>query len=196
MGDLMSTSTTLNSVEQLNPVSGETPPTLASVGSEGERSEPERTTGANVGGRAPGGWAGTTPQLSPNPLAPANPEVVERPLRRTFTADYKRGILAEADAASDAGAVGRILRREGLYSSHLASWRKVMDKALEPNKRGPKSVKNPLQAENVKLMRENARLQKKLRKAELIIDLQKKLSQILGVTLPALEESEDGEVIS
>ena len=190
MGDLMSTY--LNSLDQLNPVTQGTPPTLASVGSEGERSEPERTTEANVRGRA-------TP---PPPRAAApDPEVVERPVRRTFTADYKRRILAEVDAATDPGAVGRILRREGLYSSHLVSWRKRRDKAaraaLEPNKRGPKAaVKNPLQGENAKLKRENARLQKKLHTAEVIIDLQKKVSQILGITLPVLEQIDDDDEVN
>jgi len=157
------------------------PPSSGSVGSEGERSEPERATEPDDGRRA-------TP----------DPEVVERPVRRRFTADYKHRILTEVDAAADTGTVGRILRREGLYSSHLTSWRKKREQsqrtALEPKKRGPKPTpKNPLQAENAKLARENARLNKKLRRAELIIDLQKKVSQILGITLPVLEESDDDE---
>jgi transposase len=160
------------------------PPSSGSVGSEGERSEPERATEPDDGRRA-------TP----------DPEVVERPLRRRFTADYKQRILTEVDDAADTGTVGRILRREGLYSSHLASWRKTRKQsqraALEPKKRGPKPTpKNPLQAENAKLTRENARLNKKLRRAELIIDLQKKVSQILGITLPVLEESDADEVNS
>ena len=160
------------------------PPPSGGVGSEGERSEPEGATLPDGGGR-------TTP----------DPEVVDRPVRRHFTAAYKQRILTEVDAAADTGTIGRILRREGLYSSHLASWRKTRDQsqrsALEPKKRGPKPApKNPLQSENAKLMRENARLNKKLRRAELIIDLQKKVSQILGITLPVLEESDDDEVNS
>lgn len=160
------------------------PPSSGSVGSEGERSEPERATEPDDGGRA-------TP----------DPEVVQRPVRRHFTAAYKQRILTEVDAAADTRTIGRILRREGLYSSHLASWRKTRDRsqraALEPKKRGPKPFpKNQLQAENAKLTRENARLNKKLRRAELIIDLQKKVSQILGITLPVLEESDDDEVNS
>lgn len=160
------------------------PPSSGSVGSEGERSEPERATEPDDGGR-----------LTPDP------EVVQRPVRRHFTAAYKQRILNEVDAAADTRTIGRILRREGLYSSHLASWRKTRDQsqrsALESRKRGPKPTpKNPLQAENTKLMRENARLSKKLRRAELIIDLQKKVSQILGITLPVLEESDDDEVNS
>jgi transposase len=144
------------------------PPSSGSVGSEGERREPERATEPDDGG-------GATP----------DPEVVQRPVRRQFTAAYKQRILAEVEAAADTGTVGRILRREGLYSSHLASWRKTRDQsqraALEPKKRGPKpSPKNPLQAENAKLTRENARLSKKLRRAELIIDLQKKFPRSWG----------------
>lgn len=186
-------STSSDSLEHSNPVIRGTPPALASVGSEGERSEPERTTEANGGGR------GTPPP--PRVAATPDPEVVERAVRRTFTADYKRRILAEVDAATDPGAVGRILRREGLYSSHLVSWRNRRDKAaraaLEPNKRGPKAAaKNPLQGENAKLKRENARLQKKLHTAEVIIDLQKKVSQILGITLPVLEQIDDDDEVN
>lgn len=158
--------------------------TTGSVGSEGERSEDERATELVVRRRA-------TP----------DPEVLQRAVRRRFTADYKQRILAEVDAAIDSGTIGRILRREGIYSSHLANWRKTRSEsqraAFEPQKRGPKPApKNPLQAENAKLTRENARLNKKLRRAELIIDLQKKVSQILGITLPVLEESDDDEVNS
>ena len=159
------------------------PASSGSVGSEGEQSEPERATEPDDGGATP------------------DPEVVQRPVRRHFTAAYKQRILNEVDAAADTRTIGRILRREGLYSSHLASWRKTREQsqrtALEPKKRGPKATaKNPLQAENAKLTRENARLNKKLRRAELIIDLQKKVSQILGITLPVLEESDDDEVNS
>ena len=169
--------THLNLEEQLKEQG--TPPPLGSVGSEGERSEPERTTEPN-GGRRQG-------------VAP-DPEVVERPTRRKFTAQYKRRVLA--DVAANPGAVGLILRREGLYSSHLTTWRMALQKAeqnaLEPKKRGPKPApEDPYLIEKTKLNRENALLQKKLRKAELIIDLQKKVSQILGITLPALEESDD-----
>lgn len=97
--------------------------------------------------------------------------------------------------------IGHILRREGLYYSHLSKWRKTRDQsqrnALEPQKRGPKPApNNPLQAENTKLTRENLKLSKKLRRAELIIDLQKKVSQILGITLPVLEESDDDDEVN
>lgn len=154
------------------------------MGSEGERSEPERTTAAPAGGH-------DTP----------DPEVVGRPVRRRFTAAYKQRILAEVEAAAGSGAVGRILRREGLYSSQLTTWRKAHTNseraALAPKKRGPKPIpKNPLQAENAQLKREKAQLQKKLHTAELMIDLQKKVSQLLGITLPVLAQSDDDEVNS
>lgn len=161
-----------------------TPPSVGAVRTEGERSEPEGRTAATDGGRRP-----------------PDPEVTPVARRRTFTAEYKRRILTEIDAAKGSGEVGRILRREGLYSSHLSKWRKERKDAergaLEPKKRGPKTTgKQPLLAENAKLRRENARLQKKLRKAEVIIDVQKKVSQILGITLPVLEEDDDEEVNS
>ncbi len=130
-----------------------------------------------------------------------DPEVVGRPVRRRFTAAYKQRILAEVEAAAGSGAVGRILRREGLYSSQLTTWRKARGNseraALAPKKRGPKPIpKNPLQAENAQLKREKAQLQKKLHTAELMIDLQKKVSQLLGITLPVLAQSDDDEVNS
>ena len=135
------------------------------------------------------------------PAETPDPEVVGHAFRRRFTAEYKRRILAEVDAAAGSGAVGRIIRREGLYSSQLTTWRKARRNservALEPKKRGPKPTpENPLQAENTKLKRENVQLHKKLRTAELMIDLQKKVSQLLGITLPVLEQSDDDEVNS
>lgn len=130
--------------------------------------------------------------------APPDPEVLERPVRRTYTAEYKRRILAEADAAREPGAIGALLRREGLYSSLLSEWRAARARAerdaFTPKKRGPKpALKDPRDAELLRLSRENEKLQKKLRKAELMIDLQKKVSQILGITLPALESDDDDE---
>ena len=196
----MTTDTTL--VNQPNSGREGTPPQLASVGSEGERSEPERTTEANCGGRpvtpppAPASGA-ARPGVEASQRTTPNPEVVEHPTRRRFTADYKRAILTEVDA--NPSEVGKIVRREGLYSSHLTAWRKLRDKgqlaALEAKKRGPKPpAERPIQLENAKLKRENVRLNKKLLKAEVIIDLQKKVSQILWVALPMLEET-DEEVI-
>src|ERR1700681_2914118 len=93
-------------------------------------------------------------------------EVTAKPLRRRFTAEYKRSIVEEADASRDAGAIGALLRREGLYSSHLSTWRHQSQRgelaALAPKKRGPKVVVSPLVLENRKLVAANARLTKKL----------------------------------
>lgn len=155
---------------------------LEPQGSEGERSEPERPGGFSSAGL---------------PVHPPDPEVPDRPQRRKFTADYKRRILAEMDSATAQGQVGAILRREGLYSSHIATWRKTREAAeriaLEPKKRGPKSkAKDPLQVENTQLRRENAKLQTKLRKAELMIEIQKKVHEMLGIELPP--EPTDDEV--
>jgi transposase len=108
-----------------------------------------------------------------------NPEVLARAKRRTYTGLYKQQILAEADAARGSGEIGAVLRRHGLYSSHLTKWRQERKsgilEGLAPQKRGPKSKANPLTAENQKLRRDNDRLTDRLRKAEIVIDVQKKL---------------------
>lgn len=110
----------------------------------------------------------------------ADPEVVEKAGRRRFSAAYKLKILAEVESC-EPGEVGRILRREGLYSSHLAKWRQQRDEGLTPKKRGRKPRPVDPQARRVaELERENARLSQKLEKAEIIIAVQKKLSQLLG----------------
>jgi transposase len=115
---------------------------------------------------------------------------LDRPKRRRFTAEYKLRIVREADAAVASGvegAVGALLRREGLYSSHLTEWRHLRDAGelagLAPKKRGRKSHKNPLADELAKLQRENARLQRELHKANTVIDVQKKVAALLGETL-------------
>ncbi len=122
-----------------------------------------------------------------------DPEVVAKPKRRTFTAEYKLRILQEAEAAAGTpGGIGALLRREGLYSSLLATWRRERAngilEALTPQKRGRKSKRNPLAEEMEKLRRENARLREKLRKAEIIIEVQKKLAALLGRPIPDPEE--------
>jgi transposase-like protein len=151
-----------------------------------ERSEPERNEGSRS---AAAGKAGADP-APPRP----NPEVVAKPRRRTFTADYKRRILDEADTARFSGSVGALLRREGLYSSHLVTWRRERDagilEALTPLKRGPKSKRHPLEDENQKLRRHNERLTEQLRKAEIIIDVQKKVAALLGRPIPEVGPEE------
>ena len=157
---------------------------LASAGRrERERSEGERSR-ADANNVA-------DPQPAPVITHP-DPEVVAHAQRRRFTADYKQRILKEVDAAQGSGGIGALLRREGLYSSLLATWRNERDAAtlaaLTPQKRGPKSKRHPLQDETDKLRRDNARLTEQLRKAEIIIDVQKKLGTLLGWPLPTQDE--------
>jgi transposase len=122
-----------------------------------------------------------------------NPEVLARAKRRTYTGEYKQQVLAEADAARGSGEIGAVLRRHGLYSSHLTKWRQERKagilEGLAPQKRGPKSKANPLTAENQKLRRDNERLTDRLRKAEIIIDVQKKVAMLLGIPIAETEAS-------
>ena len=109
--------------------------------------------------------------------------------------EYKQRILAEADsAAAQPGAIGALLRREGLYSSHLSTWRRERQagilKGLTPLKRGPKSKRNPQEEEMQKLRRENQRLTEELRKAAIVIDVQKKVGALLGWPLPKTDPEE------
>jgi transposase len=152
--------------------------------SEGERSEPQRS--------AVTAKAGADPASGSRP----DPEVVAKPKRRTYTAEYKQRILEEAEAvAATRGGLGALLRREGLYSSLLTYWRheraKGVLEALTPRQRGPKSKRNPMEEEVQKLRRQNARLTEDLRKAHLIIDVQKKVAALLGNPIP--EQAPDPE---
>jgi transposase len=151
----------------------------------GERSEPERSEGAPE-----------PRDLSPGDAAPADPEVPSTPARRRLSAAFKLRILAEADACTERGQLGALLRREGLYSSHLISWRRqreqgVLD-ALTPRKRGRKARPVDPQARRVaELERENRRLQKRLEKADMIIDFQKKVAALLGIPLNRPDDAEN-----
>jgi transposase-like protein len=129
------------------------PRVLVSPGA--ERSEAERST-------APG-----------ETKTPPDPEVVAKAQRRQFAVDYKKRVLAEADAAGESGAIGALLRREGLYSSHLTPWRQQRDRGLDPRQRGLKSKRDPLFDEVRKLKQENGHLTQRLARAELIVDVQK-----------------------
>lgn len=124
-----------------------------------------------------------------------DPEVVVRPRRRHFTAKYKLSILKQADACTTAGGVGKLLRQEGLYSSHLSTWRRERDQgalAALGRKRGPRPTEStPVQAENERLRREVEQLKARLQKAELIIDVQKKVSLLLGVAAPSPSTQEN-----
>ena len=118
----------------------------------------------------------------------SDPEVLEKPKRRRFTATEKLRVLERADACTVDGEIGALLRSEGLYSSHLSNWRRQRDSGalagLAPNKRGPKP--NPTNEQiqrNVELERENQRLRERLAQAETIIEVQKKVSSLLGIPL-------------
>lgn len=118
-----------------------------------------------------------------SPQSLPNPEVVARPKRRYYTEEYKRRIVAEAAACTEPGQIGALLRREGLYSSHLVDWRR-----REQSSAGiAKSPSAELSEQNRRLRRDNARLQRRLEQAEAIIDVQKKLSELLGITLAPRE---------
>jgi transposase-like protein len=123
----------------------------------------------------------------------ADPAVEAKAKRRRFTAEYKLRILREVDRAKGAGEVGAILRREGLYSSHLTQWRRDRDRAakagLAARKRGPKGrVEDPrikqLERENAKLKRRNQRL-------EALVDIQKKACEMLGIPLSPHDSDEN-----
>ena len=127
-----------------------------------------------------------------------DPEVPEKPARRRYTAEYKLKILREADKCTKHGELGALLRREGLYSSHLKTWKKQREEGtlqgLAPKKRGRKpKPKNPLEDEVQRLRRESERLKLRLQQAETIIEVQKKLSQMLGIPLKTLDTTENEE---
>ena len=117
-----------------------------------------------------------------------DPEVVERPVRRTFTAEFKRRIVEEAEACRAPGHLGALLWRHGLYSSHLVTWRRQWKAGavagLVPRTRGRKAqAPNPLAGKVAKLEREKTRLAQRLKQAETIIEFQKKVSELLGIPL-------------
>ena len=124
--------------------------------------------------------------------AAPDPEVPEKATRRTFTAEYKLSILREVDACKEEGEVGAVLRREGLYSSHLTTWRRQREtgelRGLTPRKRGRLSRKVAVSVKEVEqLRRENLHHRRELEQARLIIDIQKKASEMLGIPLRSLD---------
>src|SRR5574337_977443 len=116
-------------------------------------------------------------------------EVVAKASRRRFSAEYKLRILREAEACTAPGAIGALLRREGLYSSHLTTWRAQRERGelagLTPKKRGPApQPKNPLAAKVAALEREVTRQTARAARAEALVELQKKVAELLGIALP------------
>lgn len=121
-------------------------------------------------------------------------QVTEKAKRRRYSAEYKARVLREADACTKTGELGALLRREGLYSSHLASWRSQAARgqlaALTPKKRGPKAKDtDPRDKQIAELEREVAKQLRRAERAEALVEIQKKLSQLLGIVLPTSEES-------
>ncbi len=148
-----------------------------------ERSEAVRSGGSPIVERLSSGSAQGAP----------DPEVVEKAKRRRFSAEYRLRVLKQADACKAPGELGALLRREGLYSSLLVTWRRQREagalREMRNRKRGPKPR---LVDPRVKqLEKENARLLRKLKQAETIIAVQKKVAEILGIPLKTLEEDEN-----
>jgi transposase len=150
-----------------------------------------------VQGREQGGQAGVDnvrPLRSGQGRVP-DPEIAERPVTRRYTAEYKARILQEADQLGH-GQLGALLRREGLYSSQIYEWRKqrnhALQKWMEPQKPGPKpEAPNPLADRVAELERENAKLQRRLKQAEAVIEVQKKISEILSIPLNPTENEKN-----
>jgi transposase len=137
----------------------------------------------------------TTPGMRVDPGAmpsPPNPEVPEKARRRRFSAEFKLAILREADACTEPGQIGALLRRERLYSSHLVDWRRQREAgALQAlaRTRGPKPA-DPARVEVERLRRANERLAKRLAQAERIIEIQGKVSELLGIPLDPASDDE------
>jgi transposase-like protein len=132
-------------------------------------------------------------RVVPPPVVP-DPEVRERAARRRFTAEYKLQVLRQADQCAGVGELGALLRREGLYSSHLTTWRRQREQgargALAPKKRGrPAAPVSPLARRIAELERANGQLARRLHQAEAIIAAQKKLCEILGLSAPTPGEA-------
>lgn len=158
--------------------------------SSGERSEAERSVGpsSKIAGSRSGGVSRPT-------AGPLDSEVPARARRRTYTAEYKLKILNQADACQEPGQLGALLRREGLYQSNLITWRRQREegtlKGLSPKKRGRKAQPpNPLSSRVAELERENRKLKKAMKKAETIIEIQKKASELLGIPLSQPDNDE------
>ena len=123
-------------------------------------------------------------------------EVSSKPIRRRFTAEYKRKILKESEACTERGAIGALLRREGLYSSHLIAWRGAAKRGelagLTSKKRGPKAkVVHARDRELEEKNREIAKLKKRIERTEVMLEIQKKVAQLLGIALPQQPNDEE-----
>ena len=152
--------------------------------------DPERWGGERSEAPRSGGSSTVEREAPPShPAAAPDPEVAARHTRRRFTTKYKLEILRKADACRQPGQVGALLRREGLYSSLLVTWRRQQREGLTPKKRGRKAA--TVDPRVKKLEQENRRLERRLQKAEAIIAFQKKVHELLGIPLKPFESEED-----
>ena len=154
--------------------------------------EPERRGDERSEAPRSGGSPTIEPAVAPAP----DPEVPARHARRRFTTAYKLEILRKADACTRSGELGALLRREGLYSSHLVTWRRQRAHGLTPKKRGRKSTSSDprlkkVEREKAALETTNRRLERRLQRAETIIAFQKKVAELLGIPLKPLPSDED-----
>ena len=121
----------------------------------------------------------------------------DRRQRRRFSAEHKERILREADACTERGALGELLRREGIYSSHLSVWRAQREQngrsGLEAKRPGPKPSKDAKDRQIAELEKRNAKLEKELRISKALIDLQIKAHEILGIALPRTDEASEAD---
>jgi transposase len=148
-----------------------------------ERSETARSGGSPTGER----------EAAP---IPPDPEVPARHAKRRFTTAYKLDVLRRADGCTRSGELGALLRKEGLYSSHLVTWRRQREHGLTPKTRGRKPTSTDprvktLEREKAALATENRRLERRLQRAETIIAFQKKVAELLGIPLKPLPSDED-----
>jgi transposase len=180
----------MNGADVMTPTTPNTTPLPDAGGPErssGSRSEPERSGGAPASRPTPSG----------DEAAVSDPEVVAKAARRTFTADYKSRVLREIDACTELGAIGAILRREGLYSSLLTSWRRERERGeldgLTPKRRGPKQSSDARDTEIESLKAQVTKLNDQLRIAGLINEAQKKVHEIFGIALPKPEDTSRGD---
>jgi len=125
-------------------------------------------------------------------IMPKDTEVSSKPRRRFFTAEYRQRIVQEAEACTKPGEIGALLRREGLYSSYLADWRRAAKRgeldALAPKKRGAKPKLDERDRQLAEALRENAKLKARAERAELLVEIQKKVASVLGIPLDSDEK--------
>ena len=154
----------------------------------------ERGDGIEQFGEAEGARRATGGSPSAAPVV-GETEVVAKAQRRRFTAEYKRRIVREADRCTQPGALGALLRREGLYSSHLITWRRQRERGelagLSGKRRGRKAkAVNPLAKRVAELEHDKRRLERKLERAELLLDIQKKASRLLEIPLRSPDDDD------